>query len=105
MFRKVFEFGERFFIEFIEEWSQFFESCNWYTFRPVMVEIEDDRALGAFEMTIILLGVGVRFRYNHTMTETKREIIEAVEYIKSEGVEKLLKTGYLKEFKRHGEED
>jgi len=31
------------FVTWIEDWSQFFQPCNWYTFRPILVEFEDDR--------------------------------------------------------------
>ncbi|MGN8022282.1 hypothetical protein ACTJJ7_16390 [Phyllobacterium sp. 22229] len=53
----------------IEEWSQFFQSCNWYTFHPVHLEIEDDDAMGGFEVSIVIFGLGFRIRWNHTETE------------------------------------
>lgn len=64
-----------FLFEFIEEWSQFFEPCNWYTFHPFMFEVEDDRHLGGVECTFIILGIGFRARWNHTETDDIKEII------------------------------
>ena len=69
-------------LEAIEEWSQFFHPCNWRTFHPVHVEWKDDIMLGAFEVQVIVLGLGFRVRWNHTETETKREIIESAEEVK-----------------------
>lgn len=71
----------------IEEWSQFWQSCNWYTFHPIKFEIEDDRTLGGFEMTIIILGVGLRWRWNHTITETSEQIARDVAAIKAGEIE------------------
>lgn len=65
-------------IQPIEQWSQFFVHCNWYTFNPVLVEFEDDTLLGAVEVTAILLGVGFRVRWNHTETDAMRKIVAQV---------------------------
>lgn len=54
---------------FIEEWSQLLGGCNWYNFTPIKIEIEDDRILGGWEFTVVLLGVGFRFCYNYAETE------------------------------------
>lgn len=67
----------------IEEWSQFFESCNWYTFNPIKFEIENDAALGGFEITSIILGLGFRWRWNYTETEKLAEIKQVIGDIKS----------------------
>lgn len=75
--------GERWLLQPIEEWSQFWQNCNWYTFHPISFEIEDDSALGGFEITIIILGIGVRWRWNHTDTEKMTEIKQAVSDIQS----------------------
>lgn len=66
------------FIHLFEEWSQFFERCNWYTFRFVLLEFENDETLGGVEITLAIFGLGVRVRWNHTETETIREIKEQV---------------------------
>jgi hypothetical protein len=72
-----------FFIDRIEEWSQFFEGCNWYTFHPIKIEIEDDRHLGGVEATFIILGLGFRVRWNYQETEEVQELLRRVEDIKS----------------------
>lgn len=68
----------RWLLQPIEEWSQFWQPCNWYTFHPFMLELEDDRALGAVEVTFIVLGLGLRWRWNHTETERMTEIKQQV---------------------------
>lgn len=80
--RSYFERGN-WLVEFIEQWSQFFTNCNWYTFNPLHVEFEDDRAMGGVEITVILLGVGIRWRWNHTETEARAGIVRQVTEIKS----------------------
>ena len=72
-----------FFIHWIEDWSQFFRPCNWYTLRPILVEFEDDRIMGGVELTAILLGVGFRVRFNYARTEKVDEMISSVEDIVS----------------------
>lgn len=54
-----------FFVEWIEQWSQFVSGCNWYTFHPIKLEIEDDRIMGGVEATVIVLGLGLRVRWNY----------------------------------------
>lgn len=76
-----------FFIEWIEEWSQFFQSCNWYTFHPIKIEIEDERNMGGFEMTVIILGLGFRARWNYDETEDVKDILRQVEGIKAGEIE------------------
>lgn len=58
----------------MEDYSQFFEPCNWRTFRFCHIEAEDDTMLGAFEITVVILGLGARVRWNHTRTETLEDI-------------------------------
>lgn len=70
-------------IYWIEEWSQFFKSCNWYTFHPLQIEVEDERNMGGFEITVIILGLGFRARWNYEETEMVKGIKEQVERIKS----------------------
>lgn len=42
--------GERrWFLDWVEEWSQFWEPCNWYTFHPIHLQVEDDRIMGGVE--------------------------------------------------------
>lgn len=70
-----------FFIEWIEEWSQFFRFCNWYTFRPILIEFEDERNMGGLECTFIVLGVGFRARWNYRRTAQVESIIRQIEEI------------------------
>lgn len=58
----------------IEEWSQFFGRNNWYTFRPIMFEVEDDRHMGGIEATVIVMGLGFRVRWNYAETDDLHEI-------------------------------
>lgn len=72
------------FLEWIEEWSQLLGGCNWYTFTPIKIEFEDDRILGGFETTWVILGLGFRIRWNHTETDAAREITDAVDELLAE---------------------
>lgn len=69
----------------IEEWSQFFSRCNWYTFHPFMFEIEDERSMGGLEVTIIIMGLGFRVRWNYSQTEMVDDIIQKVSEIRKGG--------------------
>lgn len=69
------------YLDGIEEWSQFFESCNWYTFRFCFFEFEWDRIMGGIESTFVFLGVGFRIRYNYVETDTVKHIKEQVDEI------------------------
>lgn len=65
----------------IEEWSQFLPGYNWRTFHPVMIEVEDDRIMGGVEMTLVVVGVGFRVRWNYKRTEAVEDILEQVRQI------------------------
>lgn len=71
------------FIDWIEEWSQFAGGCNWYTFHPIQIEFEDDRMMGGVEATVIVLGLGFRMRWNWRVTEVAAETLRRVEEIKA----------------------
>lgn len=79
--RKDFE-TKNFIFSFIEHYSQFFSVCNWYTFWPVFWELEDDRSMGAVEMTFVLMGLGFRIRWNYRETEKTRELSRMIADIK-----------------------
>ncbi len=69
--------GERYkgvFVEWIEEYSQFWQRCNWYTFHVIELELENDEVMGGVEFTVIVLGLGLRVRWNHTETEAAADI-------------------------------
>ncbi len=72
------------FVEWIEEWSQFLGGCNWYTFNLIKIEFEDERIMGGVETTWIILGLGIRVRWNYTITEDVSLIKEHLEEIKEE---------------------
>ena len=57
------------FIEPIEQWSQFFQDCNWYTFHLIHIECENEPLTGGWEITLTLLGFGLRFRRNYEEPE------------------------------------
>jgi len=64
--------------DWIQEWSQFWQRCNWYTFHPLMIEVEDDRALGAVEATVSILGLGFRVRLNFRETDMTRRLQDEI---------------------------
>lgn len=70
------------FVEWIEEWSQFLGGHNWYTFHPIHIKFEDDRMMGGVEAKVIVLGLGFRARWNYTVTKQTAELIQSVEDIK-----------------------
>lgn len=61
---KSFEIG-RLLIDPQEQWSQFFGRCNWYTFNPILIELEDERCMGGVEVTVIIMGLGLRVRWTY----------------------------------------
>ena len=69
------------FIDWIENWSQFIRHDNWNIFNFVQIEFEDDRCMGGIETTIMLLGVGFRLRWNYKETELSKEIDECLKEI------------------------
>lgn len=71
-----------FFVDWIEEWSQFFVGCNWRTFHPIFIEVEDDRSMGGVEATVIVLGVGFRVRWNYRETPEVIGLREQVSLIR-----------------------
>ena len=79
----IFERGQ-WLIELCEDYSQFFDKCNWYTFRFAFIELENDAIMGAYELTFIILGLGIRIRWDHTETDEKRELRQRAREIKAE---------------------
>jgi hypothetical protein len=72
------------FLYWIEEWSQIAGRCNWYTFRPILIEFEHDKIMGGLEATIILLGVGLRWRWNYAITKQAAIVLKQVAEIDKE---------------------
>jgi len=54
----------RWLVEPIEDWSQFSARCHWYTFRFFTLECE---LLGGVEITFVVLGIGLRWRWKRKM--------------------------------------
>lgn len=69
------------FVDWIEDWSQFFCPCNWRTFRVFFWELEDDRIMGGLETTFIILGLGLRLRWNYRITDEAAEIKSRIKSI------------------------
>lgn len=53
------------FIEIINDWSQLFRKHNWYTAHLIHVYFENDVMTGGYEFEFIVLGLGIRVRYNY----------------------------------------
>lgn len=71
------------FIDWIEEYSQFFQECNWWTFHPAYIEFENDKIMGGIEATFIIAGLGLRVRWNHTITPEMQECVDAMAEIEA----------------------
>lgn len=65
----------------IEEYSQFLQRCNWYTFDFVWCGFEHDKSMGSVELTLIALGLGFRISYNYAQTPLVDKILKAREEI------------------------
>ena len=68
---------------------------NWYTFHPFLWELEWDRAAPGVEMTLMLLGVGFRVRWNFDWsgTELQAALDSAVDENGVVDMDKGLETG------------
>lgn len=53
------------FIEILCEWSQIIGKYNWYSFTLINIYCENETWTGGFEFEFIILGVGLRFRWNY----------------------------------------
>ena len=72
------------FVEFSQQWSQFFQFSNWYTFNLINIEFEHEPIFGGTEFTFVLFGFGIRIRYNYEETEEVKDIMERVDRINKE---------------------
>ncbi len=72
------------FIDWVEQWSQFIRRDNWNTFNFIQVEFEDDRCMGGVETTIIFLGLGFRLRWNYKDTDLSKQLTENIREISEE---------------------
>lgn len=88
------------FIEWREEWSQFFTPCNWRTFHPAFIEFEDDRMMGAVECTIIILGLGFRLRWNYAITRQVADVQQSIKDIEAGTAETTPLSEFLTDLKK-----
>jgi hypothetical protein len=51
-------------IEFTNEWRQLFGKYNWYTITFIEIYFEKDDFTHGYEFVCVILGLGVRVRYN-----------------------------------------
>ena len=66
------ELTENCFISIINEWNQVFGKWNWYEMTIVNISFEwDMKITGGYEFTVILLGLGIRFRHNLKFLESE----------------------------------
>ena len=71
------------FIEWTQQWSQFWEDCSWYDFDLVWIRFENDKLMGGLEATFIILGLGLRWRWNKVITPAMQECLDGVESIRN----------------------
>jgi hypothetical protein len=55
---------DRLLIEFVNDWRQLVGSWNWYTFTLINIEFENDVMTHGYEFYFVILGLGIRIRYN-----------------------------------------
>lgn len=63
--------------QFIEEWSQIWSRCNWYTFTPISMEFENDVHMGKAEAVVMFFGLGFRVAWCTNTDAEGRFIIKA----------------------------
>lgn len=68
---------------FREQWSQFFQSCNWYDFRIIHLEVERDVCMGGWDFGLTVLGLGVIARWNYEVTDAAAEVLQRVAHHKA----------------------
>ena len=71
-------FYKRIFVCFINEWSQFFGHYNWKNWNWCLVQFmyEDDIILGAYEVQVIMFGLGFRVRFTKSIKTPEMLAIE-----------------------------
>jgi|SRR3972149_8710678 len=67
---------------FINEWAQLFGKYNWTNWNLALIQFayENDIMLGAWELELILLGIGIRIRI--TKPIKTKEMLELEEMVK-----------------------
>lgn len=71
--------NQNWWIDWEEQYSQLFSKDNWYTYNFAHIEFEWDKMMGGLEATIIILGLGFRWRWNYTITEEYQRLVDLIE--------------------------
>lgn len=64
-----------------EEYTQFFQKCNWYTFTPIHFILDWEKDMGCFSVEFAIFGLGfvVTLRYKETKSVLHlRDQVEAI---------------------------
>ena len=64
-----------------EEYTQFFNKCNWYTFTPIHFEIDWEKDMGCVSLNCAVLGLGFEFSLRYEETKSVRHLRSQVEAI------------------------
>ena len=71
-------FGDDVFFNPINEWKQLYEPLilkgtkyNWITFHPIHIMLEDDIMSGGYEFEFIVMGFGIRTRWNYGFEDSE----------------------------------
>lgn len=75
-------------ISIFEEYTQFFQRCNWYTFTPVNLELDWEKDMGCVSVDCVLLGIGFGFTLRYNETETVKDLKDRIAQFK-EGDHKI----------------
>lgn len=78
------------FVHTVNDWRDLIamwrSEYNWYTFRMALIEFERDDIVPGYECTLLLLGLGLRFRYNTDWDGTRvAEILDDLPAAIAEG--------------------
>lgn len=100
--------GKHFVFHTINNWAQFMRpgTWNWIDFQFILAEFELDRILPGWEISVAILGLGFRFRWNYdwSKSETASKILEQVNEAKekyvSRGIESGKEEGFSEESSR-----
>lgn len=77
-------FGDNAFIQFVNEWPQFWGKYNWYDFTLIMIRFEKDLMLTGYEFEFVILGLGFRIRINDPDGEGYKEVMSRADDAKKE---------------------
>jgi hypothetical protein len=67
-----------FILELENQWLQFTRKFNWWTFDFILLRVEDDKMLGAYELEVALLGFALRARWHVRDTEATKSLAEQI---------------------------